>query len=57
MYVAIFIVAVIVVGVACFFAGVSYRKKVAESKIGSAEKESKRLLDEAILVAEKKKMK
>jgi len=55
MYVAIFIVAVIVVGVACFFAGVSYRKKVAESKIGSAEKESKRLLDEAILVAEAKK--
>ena len=57
MYVAIFIVAVIVVGVACFFSGVSYRKKVAESKIGSAEKESKRLMDEAILVAEAKKMK
>ena len=55
MYVAIFIVAVIVVGVACFFSGVSYRKKVAESKIGSAEKESKRLMDEAILVAEAKK--
>ena len=55
MYVAIFIVALILVGIVCFFSGISYRKKVAENKIGSAEKESKRLLDEAILVAEAKK--
>lgn len=55
MYVVAFVVTSIVIGCAGFFAGVSYRKKVAESKIGSAEKESKRLMDEAVLVAEAKK--
>lgn len=55
MYVAIFALILIGVGSVCFFSGIYYRKKVAENKIGSAEKESKRLMDEALLVAEAKK--
>ena len=55
MYVAICAVIIIIVGLVCFFSGVSYRKKTAESKLGSAEKESKRIVDEAVLVAEAKK--
>ena len=37
------------------FAGVLIRKKVAESKIGSASKEAKRILEEGIKAAETKK--
>ena len=46
---------VVVVGIFCFFAGINHRKKAAETEIGSAEKEAKRLLNEAILAAEAKK--
>lgn len=42
-------------GVVCFFAGINHRKKSAENEIGSAEKEAKRLVTEAILEAEAKK--
>ena len=55
MYVVLFLVSLVVVGGTAFFAGVSYRKKVAEKSIGSAEKEAKRITDEALLVAEAKK--
>ena len=38
-----------------FFAGVSYRRKTAESKIGSAEEEAKRLVNDAIKAAQQKR--
>ena len=42
----------VVVGVACFFIGIQYRKKVGESKIGSAEEEAKRIVEEAVREAD-----
>ena len=53
----------IVIGAACFFVaavlffalGVSYRKKVAEKEISSAEEEAKRIINESIKAAESKK--
>ena len=48
----------VIVGFVCavvfFFVGVTYRKKVAEKEIGSAEEEAKRLINEAIKAAENK---
>ena len=48
----------VIVGIVCavvfFFVGVTYRKKVAEKEIGSAEEEAKRLINEAIKAAENK---
>ena len=35
-------------GVICFIAGVTYRKKIAEREIGSAEAEATRLINDAI---------
>jgi ribonuclease Y len=37
------------------FVGVAYRKKFAESEIGSAETEAKRIVSEAVKVSETKK--
>ena len=51
----IFLISLIVSSVCCFFIGFFYRKKVAESKIESAEKEAKRIIDESTLIAEAKK--
>ena len=54
----ILIIAVLIVviaaaaGVGAFFAGINYRKKVGEEKIGSAEQEAKRILDDAQRSAE-----
>lgn len=42
-------------GAAAFFAGVNYRKKIAESQIGSAEKEAARIVEEAKKDAEAQK--
>ena len=42
-------------GLICFRLGISYRKKIAEAEIGSAETEAKRLVDEAVKTAENKK--
>ncbi len=42
-------------GAAAFFAGVNYRKKIAESQIGSAEKEAERIVEEAKKDAEAQK--
>lgn len=44
-----------IAGIAAFFAGVNYRKKVAESQIGSAEKEAERIVEAAKEAAEAKK--
>ena len=49
------VVAGIVVGAICFAAGNAYRRKVAELKIGSAEEEAKRLINDAIKTAEQKR--
>jgi len=51
---AIFLIVAIsiVVGVCAFFVGVQYRKKVGEDKIGSAETEAKRIIEEAQRSAE-----
>ena len=38
-----------------FFAGVSYRRKTAEAKIGSAEEEAKRLINDAMKAAQQKR--
>ena len=49
----------VVVGVVAaaiaFFAGVSYRRKTAEAKIGSAEEEAKRLINDAMKAAQQKR--
>ena len=36
-----------IVGTGAFFAGIQYRKKVGETKIGLAETEAKRIVEEA----------
>jgi len=48
-------VIVVVAGIACFFFGILYRKKVAEREILSAEEEAKRIINESIKSAESKK--
>ncbi len=51
----IYTAAAIAVFVIAFFLGITYRKKVAEREIGSAEEEAKRIINEAIKGAEAKK--
>lgn len=50
--IVLIIVISVFVGFCAFFAGVQYRKKVGEDKIGSAEEEAQRILDEAQRTAE-----
>lgn len=45
----------IIVGVCAFFFGISYRKKVAESKLGSAEAEAEKIIKDAKKEAENSK--
>ncbi|MBQ2897000.1 MAG: ribonuclease Y [Clostridia bacterium] len=47
--------AAIVFVIASFFLGVTYRKKIAESELGSAEVQAKNILNDAIKTAENKK--
>jgi len=49
------IITLCVVAPITWFAAVSYRKKVVEGKIGSAEAKSREIIDEALKVAETKK--
>ena len=51
----IVILIAVAVGIAAFFAGVAYRRKTAEQKIGSAEEEAKRLVNEAMKTAQQKR--
>lgn len=53
--VVLIILGVIVGAAGGFFAGYTVRKKTAESKIGSAEAEAKRIVDEAVKEGEAKK--
>ena len=53
------ILLIVGVGIVCLvggvFAGITYRKKVAEAEIGGAEQEAKRILSDAVKAAEAKK--
>lgn len=49
------VVAGVVAAAIAFFAGVSYRRKTAEAKIGSAEEEAKRLINDAMKAARQKR--
>ena len=42
-------------GTICFISGISYRKRIAEKQIGSAEQEAKRIVEDAVKTAENKK--
>ena len=53
--IAAFIVGALVFGFICFLGGIRHRKNKAESIIGSAEQESKRILNDALKNAEAKK--
>ncbi|MBP3701467.1 MAG: ribonuclease Y [Lachnospiraceae bacterium] len=55
MYVVIAVAVLAVSIVITWFAAISYRKKVYESKIGTAEEKSREIIDEALKVAETKK--
>lgn len=55
IYIAVLFVTVIVSGVIAFQIGFNHRKKIAELEIGSAEEEKKRILNEALKMAESKK--
>lgn len=50
-----FVVAVVISGFTAFKLGINYRKKIAESEIGTAEEESKKILIQASKEAETKK--
>ena len=53
---AVFTVIALIVGLGVgVFAGITYRKKVAEAEIGSAEIQAKKIIDEGIKQAETKK--
>ncbi|MEG1181403.1 MAG: ribonuclease Y [Oscillospiraceae bacterium] len=49
------VAAAIISGAACFYFGMAYRRKVAEARIGSAEDEAKRIVNDAIKTAEQKR--
>lgn len=53
--VIIFIVVAIVLVIAAFFLGITYRKKVSEREIQSAEEKAKRIINDSIKAAESKK--
>jgi ribonuclease Y len=53
--IAIFVVVVVLVGVAAWFAAIAYRKNIAEAKIGKAEDKAREIIDEALKNAEAKK--
>lgn len=53
--IVLIIVFAVIAGILAFYAGINYRKKVAESQIGSAEKEAERIVEAAKESAEAKK--
>jgi len=53
--IALIVAGIVVSGIVFFLVGMTYRKKVAEKEIGSAEEEARRILNEAIKSAENKK--
>ncbi len=55
LYAIIAVCSALVAGVACFFAGIAYRKSKAEAAIGSANQEATRIINQALTTAEQKK--
>ena len=57
LWLAILLIVVIsaIVGVGAYFAGITYRKKIAESEIGSAEEQAKKIVSDALKTAEAKR--
>ena len=55
LIIVVAVVAAVVSGFVCFFAGSAYRRKTAEAKLGSAEEEAKRIVNDAIKAAEQKR--
>ena len=53
--VLVVVVVAAVVGALCFYLGAAYRKRTAEAKLGSAEEEAKRIVNDAIKSAEQKR--
>ena len=49
------VIASILCAVIGFFIGVTYRRKVAEAQMGSAEEEAKRIVSDALKTADVKK--
>lgn len=55
IYLVIFIVLLILCSAAAFYFGIVYRKRVAESELGSAEEQAKRIVSDAVKSTENKK--
>lgn len=55
LWIVLIIVAAAIAGAVAFIAGVAHRKKIAESEIGSAEQEAKRIISDALKTAEARK--
>ena len=55
MVIAIVVIAVIVTALVAWNVAISYRKKVVEAKIGTAEEKAREIIDEALKTAETKK--
>ena len=53
--IAVFVVAAAAAGYIGFRSGITYRKKIAEAEIGSAEEQAKVIVDEAAKEAENKR--
>lgn len=53
--VAAFVIGAVIAGIVFFNVGIAYRKQKAEAELGSAEKEAKRIVDDAEKEAETKK--
>ena len=50
------VILVVVFAAVAFFLGITYRKKVSEREISSAEEEARRIINEAIKTGESKKL-
>ena len=55
LYIALPLAGFLIGAIIFFFAGIAYRKKVAELEIGGAENEARRIINEAIKSGESKK--
>ena len=49
------VLTLLVTAVVTWFAAITYRKKIVESKIGTAEEKAREIIDEALKTAETKK--
>ena len=54
-YIIVAAVVGVIVALITWFLAIAYRQKIVESKIGSAEEKSRKIIDEALKTAETKK--